>query len=94
MTRERYRKMCRSKIQKARERSFQDGEDNACGVIEENFLNAEYRAVSEYCWLCRLVLGMAQKRGPSVFPIDLQTVLGDALRLSPSTVGSPDWFQE
>ena len=32
---------------------------------------------------------MAQQRGPSVFPIDLQTVLGDALRLSPSTVGSP-----
>ena len=50
------------------------------------------RAVPEYCWLCRLVSGMAPKRGPSVFPIDLQTALGDALRLSPSTVGSPDWF--
>ena len=37
---------------------------------------------------------MVQKGGPSVFPIDLQTVLGDALRLSPSTVASPDWSQE
>ena len=35
-----------------------------------------------------------KKRGPSVFPIDLQTVLGDVLELSPSTVGSLDWFQE
>ena len=52
------------------------------------------RAVYEYCWLCQLVSGMGQKRDPSVFPIDLQTVLGDALRLSPSTAGSPDWFQE
>ena len=37
---------------------------------------------------------MVQKRGPSVFPIAPPTVLGDDLRLSPSTVGSSDWFQE
>ena len=37
---------------------------------------------------------MAPKRGPSVFPIHLQTILGDALRLSPGAVGSPDWSQE
>ena len=36
----------------------------------------------------------SDKKGPSVFPIALPTVLGDALRLSPSTVGSSDWFQE
>ena len=42
----------------------------------------------------RLVSGMIQKRGPSVFPIALPTVLRDDLRLSPSTVGSDDWFQE
>ena len=50
--------------------------------------NTAFGAVSEYCWLCRLVSGMAQR-------IDLQTGLGDTLRLrlSPSTVGSPDWFR-
>ena len=32
---------------------------------------------------------MAQKRDPSVSPIDLQTILGDALKLSPSTVQEP-----
>ena len=37
---------------------------------------------------------MAPNQCPSVFPITLPTVLGDALRLSPSTVGSPDWFPE
>ena len=52
------------------------------------------RAVPEYCWLSRLVSGMVPKRGTSVFPIALPTVLGDALRLSPNTVNSPDWFQE
>ena len=52
------------------------------------------RAVPEYCWLFRLVSGTAPNQSPSVFPIPLPTVLGDALRLSPSTVGSPDWFQE
>ena len=51
-------------------------------------------AVPEYCCLCRLISGMTPKNGPSVFPIDLQTVLGDALRPSPSTVGSLDWSQE
>ena len=50
--------------------------------------------VPEYCWISQLVSGMVQKRGPSVFPIALPTVLGDDLRLSPSTVGSSDWFQE
>ena len=52
------------------------------------------RAVPEYCWLCRVVSGMAQKGSPSALPIDLQTVLGDAPRPSPSTVGSPGWPQE
>ena len=51
-------------------------------------------AVPEYCWLSRLVSRMAQDKGPSVFPMALQTILGDVLRLSPSTVGSPDWFPE
>ena len=37
---------------------------------------------------------MPGNQGPSVFPITLPTVLGDTLRLSPSTVGSPDWFPE
>ena len=52
------------------------------------------KAVPEYCWLSRLVPGMALNQGPSVSPIGRPTVLGDALRLSPNTVGSPDWFQE
>ena len=52
------------------------------------------RAVPEYCWISRLVSGMVQKNRPSVFPIALPTVLGDDLRLSPSTVGFSDWFQE
>ena len=37
---------------------------------------------------------MTPNQGPSVFPIALQTVLGDALRLFPNTAGSPGWFQE
>ena len=42
----------------------------------------EFRAVPEYCWLSRLGSGMAKKkRGLSVFPMDLKTVLGNALRL-------------
>ena len=36
-----------------------------------------FRAVPEYCWISRLVSGMVQKRGPSVFPLALPTVLGD-----------------
>ena len=35
--------------------------------------------LSEYCWLSRLVSGMALNQGPSVFPIALPTVPGDAL---------------
>ena len=52
------------------------------------------RAVSEYCWISRLVSGMVQRRSPSVFPIALPTVFGDDLRLSLSNVGSSHWFQE
>ena len=37
------------------------------------------KAVPEYCWIFRLVSGMAWKRGTSVFPIALPTVLGDVL---------------
>ena len=47
------------------------------------------RTFPEYCWLSQLVSGMAPNHGPSVFPINLPTVLGDALGLSPNTVSSP-----
>ena len=65
-----------------------------CGSTPTTRSTHKIKAVPEYCWLFRLVSGTAPNQGPSVFPIALPTVLGDALRLSPSTVGSPDWFQE
>ena len=39
------------------------------------------KAVPEYCWLSRLVSRIAWNQGASLFPIALQTVLGDALIL-------------
>ena len=44
-----------------------------------------FRAVPEYCWLSRLVSGMAPNQGPSVFPIALPTVLGDTLKFERAT---------
>ena len=41
-------------------------------------LFAQNKAVPEYCWLSRLVSRMAQDKGPSVFPMALQTGLGEA----------------
>ena len=63
-------------------------------ISESTVLGPSGRAVPKYCWLSQLVSGIALHQGSSVFPIALPAVFGDALRLSPNTVGSSDWFQE
>ena len=59
-------------------------------------LSVKIRAVLELRVLLALPMGLrnGSRKRPIGFPIDLQTVLGDLLRLSPSTDGSPDWSQE